>query len=248
MSETAPNPTDLEELAVTAYTVITQQQTDFFDSRSVALQHARSEGINVMELGETASSTAYTTLPRLYPLRLAHGLQTAFEALASTDSHAFLHHDRYCITVGYTKPEAVKDTNLTLLTDEEKHRCAAAIKSCRFIRRSLIPRQSGHTPSVTPNLGAIDLPLGRNVLTDHSRDGDFKDAIHDSKRDWERTLVVGVDAVHRYLSLTCDSENQPGQNLNKADRIAQHAIFISAANELIGFEEPISMVPHQVAI
>jgi hypothetical protein len=215
---------NLEEAVSRAAGIIGSKEFDYFESGSEARAHADFEGVDLAELGGTP--LGYTSVPRQYPDNLKANLGTLFRSLEHEPSLHFVHIDRYGVRLGHTHGGA------SLVVAEGEQSCSLQFNSGTVAEHSLQPKQDNDAdPSLDWNK-AIQLPLGRNVLREDSGAADYARAARDGFRDWERVLIVGQDAIKRYIHTCFFEKDERITNAQHAARIGQVGYLLALEQEL----------------
>lgn len=189
-------------LAGEARDIITAAPYDYFDSGRAAQACALAEEVDPGEI--TVNESGYHRVPRNYPADLGQKLNEAFGLLSGDDPQEFLHIDRYGITVGFT-PSG--ENHPTLVIPSHGQSVALRLRSCDYVRYGRIPSDPNFLKSQPKAVldSPRELPLGRNVVLDRTDKGTEAQAVRDTQRDWEKVLVVGQQAVERFVHDTVSS-------------------------------------------
>ena len=192
------------EQAVAAGKIIRARELDYYDSVGQARAHAETEGIDELTFIPNIGYREYTGVPRKYPEDLEDRITSVFGRLLSGQPQTFIHSVNHRLTVGSTLPGASTDeAGAELVIAEHGRSCDIRMPLSEIIVTRMIPQVNSATRNETSqrNFKPVELRLGRTILVDYVRDAkDFETAVRDSHRPWEAVLVVGISAIHEYMS------------------------------------------------
>lgn len=219
----------MSEVSNQAYSIITSQKFDYFESESEAREHLELEGFQPYHAFKT--TLGYTGVPRQYLHCFNLRLRDAFDALESPEAQDFLHIDRYAVTLGRTNGGRGHSSGTDLVIASHGRSCSLRLHSADTTSFRLQSQQQDE-PLQTHRHEPCELPLGRNVVLPGSWPDEYSRAVRNSFRDWERVLIVGQDAIKQYIRTSFFEKREGITNDQYAARIGQVGYLLTLEKEL----------------